>query len=111
MKRKGPSPTQRSLKKLRELGYEPWVVEQTIPHTFIKRDMFNFVDILAIRPGEMLAVQATSNSGGNVSARIAKIRESPHLATLLSTGCKVEVHGWGKPTKKRKDGLRVETIT
>jgi len=67
------SPTARSLKLLRERGYLAGVVEQTVPQTFIKRDLFGFIDILAVHPetGETLAIQATS--GSNASARIYKI--------------------------------------
>lgn len=106
------TPTQRSLKALRNDGYEVQVVEQTLPRTFIKRDLYGVIDILAIRPGEILGVQTTS--GSNLSARLAKARAEPRLAAWLAAGGKFVVHGWAKRGKRgeRKVWMvRTETIT
>jgi hypothetical protein len=46
------SPTARSLEECRKRGWIAGVVEQTIPHTFIKRDFIGIIDIIAIVPGE-----------------------------------------------------------
>ena len=86
------SPTQRSLKYLRELGYLVEVVERTIPKTFIKKDLFGFADLLAIRENEVMLVQVTS--GTNVSARVKKITESEHIDMVRKSGMSVFVHGW-----------------
>jgi len=88
------SPTQRSLKYLRELGYLVEVVERTIPKTFIKKDLFGFADLLAIRENEVMLVQVTS--GTNVSARVKKITESEHIDMVRKSGMSVFVHGWRK---------------
>lgn len=92
----GLSPTQRSLAALREAGYTAAVVEHWNPHARIRQDLFGFVDILAIRDGETLAVQATSRS--NVSSRVRKIKihEHDNLAAVLGAGWRVQVHGWGQ---------------
>jgi hypothetical protein len=63
------SPTQRSLKLLREQGYKPWIVEH-------------------------LAIQTTSR--GNVAARQKKIVENEYYPEMVRSGWKVQVHGWGK---------------
>jgi len=91
------SPTQRSLKYLRDLGYVVAVVEKTIPHTFIKQDLFSIGDLLAIRKGEVLMVQVTSES--NVSARVRKIGDSEHIAAIRESGMGVHVHGWSRNAK------------
>ena len=88
------SPTQRSLAKLRAEGWLPEVVEKWIPGANIRKDLFGFIDLLAIREGETLAVQATSYS--NVSARVAKIAESDNIAAVRAAGWRVEVWGWHK---------------
>ena len=88
------SPTQRSLKYLRDLGYYVEVVEKTIPKTFIKKDLFGFGDLLAIRENEVLLVQVTS--GSNVSARVKKITDNEHIGAVRKSGMRVEVHGWRK---------------
>jgi carbonic anhydrase len=93
------SPTQRSLAALRLLGYEAAVVEKWNPHAKIRQDMFGFVDIVAIRENETLAVQATS--GTNVSSRVDKITDSPLLAVVRKAGWRVEVHGWRKGSNGR----------
>lgn len=88
------SPTARTLQVLRQRGYRCQVVEQTIPKTFIKRDLWGLWDILAIRGKETLAVQVTS--GSNVAARIRKIEESEALPECREAGWSLAVHGWKK---------------
>ena len=66
----------------------------------IRQDLFGFVDILAIKDGEMLAIQTTS--GANSSARVKKIKESDNYPILKSTGCKIVVHGWRKIKKGKR---------
>jgi len=92
------SPTQRSLAALRATDWLCAVVEHWNHHAKIRQDLYGFVDILAVKPGITLAVQTTTAS--NVAARVAKIRESPHLARVLAAGWRVEVHGWARPTKR-----------
>jgi hypothetical protein len=89
------------MKLLRARGYLVGVVEQTIPKTFIKRDLFGFIDILAVHPvtGETLAVQTTS--GSNVSARMQKIRQHENLAAVCAANWSLAIHGWRKNSKNR----------
>lgn len=97
------SPTARSLDHLRDLGYVAAVVEQHVTRT-ITRDLFGFVDIIAVKPGETLAVQTTSAS--NVSSRVRKIADAEHLGAVREAGWRIEVHGW------RDDGrLRVVDVS
>jgi hypothetical protein len=110
------SPTQRSLEYLRkERGLvaevtEHWVAFRGIDKKTgqprkggVRKDLFGWIDILAMDPetGKLIAVQTTS--GDNVAARLAKIREWQHLGAFLyeHTG---EVHGWAKrgPAGSRK---------
>lgn len=93
------TPTQRTLKHLRDQGYLVAVVEKWNPAVKIRQDLFGFVDILALRGAETLAVQATS--GSNVSSRITKIMEHPNYAAVHAAGWKVVVHGWRKNAKGR----------
>lgn len=96
------SPTSRSLKLLRDRGYVAAVVEQTVPKTFIKRDLFGLWDILAVHPdtGEVLAVQTTSAS--HVSHRLRKIEDHEHLPLVRSAGWTLHVHGWRKVKNRWK---------
>lgn len=92
---KKTSPTQRSLKYLRDQGYLVAVTERWNPFAKIRQDLFGFIDLLAIRGNETLAVQTTS--GDNVSARVDKITalQSSKL-WLESPNRKIVVHGWSK---------------
>ncbi len=91
------TPTTRSLEHLRASGWTVGVVEQRIPHTNITRDLFGFIDLLAVRGGETMAVQVTS--GSNVSARVRKIAESEHVAAVRGAGWSIVVHGWRRNAK------------
>ncbi len=92
------SPTQLTLKHLRDQGWTAEIVEHWNPHARIRRDLLGFIDVLAVRGPETLAVQTTS--AANVSARIRKIADSPHIAAVREAGWSVRVHGW-KLVKRR----------
>lgn len=97
------SPTQRSLAKLRAEGYSAEVVEQNVPHARTKRDLFGFIDIVAIRGAETLAVQTTS--ADHVSHRRTKIEASPHLDAVRAAGWRICIHGWRTDGRLREEYL------
>ena len=88
------SPTQLSLRHLRELGYTVQVVETFNCFTKRKSDLFQFIDILALRGDETLAVQTTSKS--NISARVKKIADNEHVGAVRDAGWRIHCHGWAK---------------
>jgi hypothetical protein len=88
------STTQLSLKHMREQGYYAEVVERYNYFTKRKNDFAGFIDLLCLRPGEVMGVQTTSL--GNISSRVKKILEHENLEVVLAAGIKVEVHGWVK---------------
>lgn len=89
------SPTQLTLRHLRDEGWPlVEVVETYNPHSRTRHDLFGIIDIVALRPGETLAVQATS--AANVSSRIRKIAESPAIDHVREAGWTVRVFGWRK---------------
>ena len=88
------SPTENSLAYLRADGWTAEVVERWIPGANIRKDLFGFIDIVAVRGSETLGVQTTSNS--NVPARVRKITESELLPVLREAGWLIHVHGWQK---------------
>ncbi len=101
------SPTQRSLKELRRLGWTAAVVEHWNQHAKIRQDLFGFIDVIAMaeigtdggRYGGFYAIQSTTTA--NQSKRIAKIKEEPRALTWLQAGGRIFVHGW---LKSKKDG-------
>ena len=88
------SPTQLTLERLRADGYTAQVVEVWNPHARIRQDLFGFVDVLAVRGNETLAVQATSVN--NVPSRVTKIADSPLVAAVRDAGWSIHVWGWAK---------------
>lgn len=90
------SPTQRSLKLLRDRGYKPWIVERYISFCRTRVDFFGIADIFAIHPdtGDMVVVQTTSLS--NLGARIKKIEDHENVALLRKAGIGIQCHGWRK---------------
>jgi hypothetical protein len=107
------SPTQRSLKKLRAEGYMAEVVEKfnRFAGPFGQRkDLFGWMDILAVRGDEVIGVQSTS--GSNASARVNKIVALQSAdAWLVSRNRRIVVHGWAKrgPRGKVKRWTCAET--
>lgn len=93
------SPTQRTLKHLRALGYQAAVTERWNPFAHIRQDLFGIVDVLAVGHGETVAVQTTTGDGGNVAERIRKIADAEVTPFLREAGWKLLVHGWRKNSK------------
>jgi hypothetical protein len=90
----GITPTQLSLRHLRGLGWQCDVVERWVPGVNQRRDLFGFIDILAVRGPETLGVQTTT--AHNVPARVRKISEAPTIGGLRVAGWSLHVHGWAK---------------
>ena len=90
------SPTEHSLKLLRERGYLCEVVEHWNPFARQRRDLWGIIDILCLEPvnGRIIGVQTTSY--GNISARVNKITDSPNLRSIRNCRIEIVVHGWRK---------------
>lgn len=87
------SPTQRSLKYLRKIGWRVAITEHYNAFARVRQDLFGFIDLLAICPTEKpLAVQTTTKS--NMYARVTKILELPSTPDVLKGGMAIQVHGW-----------------
>jgi hypothetical protein len=93
------SPTQRTLKLLREEGCLAQVVERYNPYARVRQDLFGFIDVLALYPdGRCLGAQCTTRA--NQAARLSKALALPALRTWLSCGLLFEVWGWAKVGKR-----------
>lgn len=104
------SPTQRTLKALRDEG---WALVEVVEHWQAfgsrggyRKDLFGFVDILALGEGEILGVQACSR--GDVATRCAKIADHPNVGAVRDAGIRIEVWGWGKMASGRWECRRVD---
>lgn len=105
------TPNARTLAELRSRGWVAQSVEQTIPRTFVKRDLFGIIDLIALTPDGILGIQVTS--GANHAARRTKALAEPRLRAWLDAGGRFAIWSWSKrgPRGKRKRWeLREERI-
>lgn len=79
---------------MRKEGWTLQVVERWNPFAKKRIDLFGFIDIVAMRDGEICGVQATSLD--NMGARIAKIKAEPRAKTWKKAGGTIQVWGWRK---------------
>lgn len=92
------SPTERSLKHLRESGYFCWKTEYWDGFAHKRRDLWTFCDILALKKGEVLAVQTTST---DTWSRVQKITDAEATPHVRDSNIRIVVHGWIKGTNGR----------
>jgi hypothetical protein len=99
------SPTQRTLKFLRQRGAElVQVVEHWNPHARVRQDLFGIIDVIAIaRYGtdEATVIGIQTCRSADVADRVKKIADSDALPILQRAGVKVLVWGWRKNSKGR----------
>jgi len=100
------SPTQLSLKLMRERGYLCQVVEHWNPFARIRQDLFGFIDVLCIKEGEVVGVQSTSRS--HVSNRYNKIKDHDNVWPVLDSGIRILIQGWAKNKSGRWEMREVE---
>jgi hypothetical protein len=81
-------------KLLIDQGWLPDKTERVIPGTHIKKDLYGFIDLIAIKGTAIIAVQVTS--WDNMGERKKKIFESENLQRVLVTKMNVLVLGWRK---------------
>ena len=100
----------KTIKHLESLGYVSQVCETWNYYAKKKKDLFGFVDLIALNPElkRVLGVQLTSRS--NVSARVKKIlKERANEAKIwLRSGNYIVIFGWNDSKPKTRDGRAVE---
>ena len=95
------SPTQRTLKKLRDSNNYPLIaiVEHWNSFAKIRQDLFGIIDLLAIdNTGNTVGIQVTSYS--NISARVNKMENSDAIHYLRDANWVLLVQGWHKKNNK-----------
>ncbi len=100
---RGTSSAQRTLQRLRSEDITCWKVEQPWnPHTKVRRDVFNFIDIIALSDG-IVGIQACSMSSRLAHRR--KILGNPMALEWLRCCGIIELWSW-RPLLKKKGGKR-----
>lgn len=96
------TPTSRTLKLLKKEGKTVAISEHWNAFTKQRKDLFGFIDIVALEINKTWGVQCTSTS--NMSARIKKITNEckDHALAWLKAGNFIEVIGWAKKGSKNK---------
>jgi len=97
------SPTERTLRECRRLGWTCAVVEKWNPHARIRQDLFGFIDLIVLDGSGAIGVQATS--GSNATDRIRKIVQEPRARIWIENGLRIEVWFWRK-LKLKRGGLK-----
>lgn len=94
------SPTARSLQELKKRGYYAQVVEKFNSFIKIRIDLFNCIDIVAVKGNEngVLGIQATTSA--HTSERVKKALPIPALRAWLTAGNRFSVWGYSKKGAK-----------
>lgn len=104
MKRRGQSPTSRTLQHCeKKLGWIAGVVERRIPRVFITKDLFGCIDVVAIAGSQIVGIQATT--GAHHADRRAKALAEPRLRAWLAAGAGFEIWTWSKRGEEGKRKL------
>lgn len=77
-------------------------MERWNPYARIRQDLFDFIDIVAVKAGHpILGIQTTA---AGASSRVKKIQGAPAASVWLASGGRLVVHSWVKrgPRGKRK---------
>ena len=105
------SPTQRTLKALKDKGCKAAVVERWLRYagSFGKRqDLFGIIDVLSISPTETLGIQCCA---GSLAEHYRKLTEEKNQESYnWLTGCchrRLEIWAWRKILKQRGSKVKI----
>ena len=98
---KGISNTQRTLRALRQNGCLCGIVERFNPYAGshgIRQDLFQFIDIIALYPNSICAIQSCGQSFAEHDRTILENEVAPEW---LKVGGHIELWAWRRILKKR----------
>lgn len=96
------SPTQRTIRALKNEGTICGIVEKFNPHVGphgIRQDLFGFLDVIALSPNGIIGVQCCAGSGH--AAHKAKILANEVAPEWLKSGGRIQIWSWSKKKLKR----------
>lgn len=100
------TPTQRTLKYWRALGYDCAITEHWNSFAKIRQDLFGFIDILAMGYGQIVGIQTTSYS--NHTTRRTKILGLEVAKHWLEAGGLISIMSW---KTGRRPAYRLDFVT
>lgn len=96
-RKKAVSTAARTLAECRKRGWLAATVEKWNPHVKIRQDLFGCIDIIAVTPDGILAIQSCSNdSGGGHTEHVKKILAEPRAKKWVVSGGRFELWSWGR---------------
>lgn len=97
------------MEQMRSDGYITGITEFFNSHTMRRKDLFGFIDFIAIGESRCIGVQCCARSG--IASHRRKIIDECSDAAIqwLRCGNYIEIHGWdrAKEPLKTKDGHRM----
>jgi len=106
-KKLGPSALQRSMDILRQEGYTVDKAEHWNAFARIRKDLFGFIDVMAVGHCEIVAVQVTK---GMLPGHIEKLCKLKTAVKWLEVGGKIVIHHWREIGPKGKKYWDLEVI-
>jgi hypothetical protein len=98
------TPTQRTIRLLKDSGYLVGTVERWAPVAGKRIDLFGIIDLLAIDSSTTLGVQST---GTAFSEHDAKLRAAETTKHWLAGDRQLVLIGWRKVREKPREGKRM----
>ena len=93
-----------TLERLEGDGYLPWVVESYNASAKRSLDLYNFIDVLALKDLEpILAIQVIA---GKLNQRLEELKENKYLEPWLLSGNKFEIWYWSKDQKLHRNPIK-----
>ena len=88
--------TNKTIKHLSAIGYSAQSVEMYNPFSKKRRDLFGFIDVVAVNPDLCKCVGLQITSRSNVSTRVKKImsEKRDNAKAWLKAGNEIFVIGW-----------------
>lgn len=99
------SPTQRTIRELRNNGRKCAIVEKWNPYVGthgIRQDLFGIIDVLALDPEfGVVGIQCCGTSFSEHFRKLTEVMAQETMDWLNTPGTRLELWGWRKVKKKR----------
>ncbi len=104
------TPTQRTLKELRDAGLTCGIVERWIPMgqgKGFRKDLFGIIDIIAIGSEGVVGVQSCGQAFAAHKKKMIEEKAVESALWLSTPGTSLQLWGWRKIKKKRGGKLKI----
>lgn len=100
------TPTQRTLRSLRQQGMivdtcERWIPNPKHPGGGFRKDLFGFVDIIALGPYGIVGIQSCGQDFKSHYEKLTNSDTTEYVIEWLKAGAYLQLWGWRKIKRKR----------